>query len=135
MRKKSGTGIFSKTMKQTLILILFALAMPVHGDNSPVKVDPFKLVDPAFSKEIGTALTEIETIKPGQTRRDLLKLFSMDGGLTSRSVTRYLYLRCEAIKVDVTFEKVGDPTEKFPFNPDDKIITISKPYLEWPFLD
>jgi hypothetical protein len=69
-------------------------------------------------------MADIATIKVGQTKKQLLLLFMEDGGLSSPpKYERYIYKRCPCIKVDVGLDDNG------------KIITLSKPYLEEPFLD
>jgi hypothetical protein len=83
---------------------------------------------------IAKSLKEIETVKVGTTRNDLLKVFQEEGGISTRTWRRYVYRECPYIKVDVEFEPVGEP-EKRSQSPKDKIIKISKPFLEWSIMD
>lgn len=83
---------------------------------------------------IAKSLKEIETVKVGMTRGDLLKVFEEEGGISTRTWRRYVYRECRYIKVDVDFEPVGEP-EKRSQSPQDKIIKISKPFLEWSIVD
>jgi hypothetical protein len=83
---------------------------------------------------IAKSLKEIETVKAGMTRGDLLKVFEEEGGISTRTWRRYVYRECRYIKVDVDFEPVGEP-EKPSQSPRDKIIKISKPFLEWSIMD
>jgi hypothetical protein len=80
------------------------------------------------------SLKEIETVKVGMTRGDLLKVFTEEGGISTRRWRRYVYHECPYIKVDVEFEPVGE-TETPSQSPRDKIIKISKPFLEWSIMD
>ncbi len=81
------------------------------------------------------ALNDIGKIKVGMKRRDLDKMFSVDGGISSINPQRFVYEKCDFIKVEVKFRFV-DNGNKFPKNnSEDEIIEISKPYLEHPFAD
>lgn len=84
---------------------------------------------------IAKSLTEMESIKVGMTRADLLKVFKEEGGISTRTWRRYAYRDCPYIKVDVHFEAVGEPAPRFAESPRDKITKISKPFLERSILD
>ena len=84
---------------------------------------------------IAKSLKEIEGIKVGMTRADLLKVFKEEGGISTRTWRRYVYHECPYIKVDVEFEPIGESENKRIQSPRDKIIKISKPFLEWTILD
>jgi len=84
---------------------------------------------------IAKSLKEIESIKVGMTRADLLRVFKEEGGISTRTWRRYAYRDCPYIKVDVEFEPVGKPENKVSQSPKDKIIKISKPFLEWSIID
>lgn len=84
---------------------------------------------------IAKSLREMETVKVGMTRGELLKVFTEEGGLSTRTWRRYVYRDCQNIKVDVEFEPVGDPENKRIQSPLDKITKISKPFLEWSIVD
>jgi len=87
------------------------------------------------TKWIAKSLREIETVKVGMTRADLLKVFKEEGGLSTRTWQRFPYHECPYIKVEVEFEPVGELESKGSYGPRDKIIKISKPFLEWSILD
>lgn len=84
---------------------------------------------------IAKSLKEIEGLKIGMTRADLLKVFKEEGGISTRTWRRYAYRDCAYIKVDVEFEPVGELENKMRQSPEDKIIKISKPFLEWSIMD
>ena len=84
---------------------------------------------------IAKSLKEIETVKVGMTRSDLLRVFQEEGGISTRTSRRYVFRECKYIKVDVEFEPVGEPENKASQSPGDKIIKISKPFLEWTISD
>jgi len=90
---------------------------------------------------IAASLKEMETIKVGMTRADLLKVFTTEGGLSTGLQRTYVYRDCPYIKVDVEFEPVGRPARdlngRVTLEEDrrDKITKISRPYLEWSIMD
>jgi hypothetical protein len=84
---------------------------------------------------IAKSLKEIESVKVGMTRVDLLRVFKEEGGISTKTWRRYVYRDCPYIKVDVEFEPVGDPENKVSQSPRDKIIKISRPFLEWSIMD
>ena len=84
---------------------------------------------------VARSLSEIQTIKVGMTRKDLLKLFTVEGGFSSMAPRKFVFRDCPYIKVDVEFQSVAAPGEQPKEYPDDKIIRISKPYLEQVVLD
>jgi hypothetical protein len=84
---------------------------------------------------IAQSLKEIERVKVGMTRADLLKVFNEEGGISTRTQRRYVYRECPYIKVDVEFEPVGELDNKSVQSPQDKIAKISKPFLEWSIID
>jgi hypothetical protein len=82
---------------------------------------------------ISECIKRIQSIKPGATRAELLKVFTTEGGLSTRSQRTYVYGDCPYIKVDVKFKAVDN--DKFEEKPDDIITEISKPYLQWSIMD
>jgi hypothetical protein len=86
-------------------------------------------------KWVEASLREMETIKVGMTRADLLKVFMEEGGISTRTQRTYVYRHCSYFKVTVEFKPVenergflGDPST-------DKIVKISEPFLQWSVLD
>ncbi len=102
--------------------------------NSFTKISNGRSQTPSC-KCITDALSEVEEIKVGMKRKDLDKIFSIDGGISPVNPQRFVYEKCNFIKVEVKFKFI-DKTNKFPkSNSEDEIIEISKPYLEHPFYD
>lgn len=79
-------------------------------------------------------LPELESIKAGMTRGELLKVFMEEGGISTRTWRRYVYRKCGYIKVDVEFEPAGGKNN-IEEDPANRITKISKPYLELPIMD
>ena len=82
---------------------------------------------------IRDALKEIGELKPGDSRAQLERSFELDGGLNSRTNTRYVFKKCQYIKVEVEFPTTGNGTAAF--SPTDKIVKVSRLYLENPVYD
>lgn len=108
--------------------------------KSPAQVaDESVPMSPALAQErtmwIAKVLRQIGRIKPGMRRKDLLKLFTTEGGLSSRLQRRYVLIECPYIKVDVRFKPASNEHDALGENPEDVIETISRPYLEWSVMD
>ena len=84
---------------------------------------------------VAKSLKEIESVKVGMTRADLLRVLREEGGISTRTWRRYAYRECPYFKVEAEFEPVGEPGDKLSQNPKDKIIKISRPFLEWSIAD
>jgi hypothetical protein len=80
-------------------------------------------------------LPELESIKVGMTRGELLKVFMEEGGISTRTWHRYVYRKCGYVKVDLEFAFESDKDNTLLDRPDDRITKISKPYLEWTVMD
>jgi hypothetical protein len=89
----------------------------------------------AFERRLTSILRDIQTLQVGMTREDLLKKFRPEGGLSTRFQRRYVYGESPYIKVDVKFEPVGAPEDRLAEALEDKIIEISKPFLQWTIID
>lgn len=87
------------------------------------------------SEWLARSLSTIQNIKVGMTRGDLLKLFTVEGGVSNRTTRTYVFRECRYIKVDVGFEPVGMPKDKLTEHMEDRITRISKPYLEQSVID
>ena len=90
---------------------------------------------------LAESLKEIQTIKVGMTRSDLLKIFTTEGGLSTGLNRTFVFRGCSFIKVDVEFEPFGRATRDregrvtLVESDKDVITKISKPYLDWSVVD
>jgi len=86
-------------------------------------------------------LIKMETVKPGMTRAELLKLFGTEGGFSNRLRRRFVSRDCAYFKVDVEFAAVGRPGRDsdgrvtVEEDPRDIIVKISRPYLQFTIAD
>ena len=88
-------------------------------------------VDWEHTQWLNSVLRWTMDIKPGMARRDLLKVFITEGGISMRTQRTYVLKGCSPIHVDVTFSPASNDNDHLTEMPDDKIVTISKPYLDF----
>jgi hypothetical protein len=92
-------------------------------------------IDEEHTKWIDSVLRTIDTIKPGMTRKDLSTVFVTEGGISTRLQRTYVYRQCPFIKVTVQFEATNGLGWDFPEMPNDKIVKISRPFLQYSVMD
>jgi hypothetical protein len=112
------------------IVLLWLAASTALGQENIWPAQHRSDIDLEHTKWVESVMRSIFTIKPGATRKDLLRVFTEEGGLSTRTERTYVYKRCRYIKVDVEFAPVGDLQEGLSEMPADKITTISRPYLD-----
>jgi hypothetical protein len=78
---------------------------------------------------IGKVLHDIEQIRPGMKRKDLLKVFTTEGGISTRSQRTYVYQDCPYVKVTVHFKALEGEFSTPNEDPDDIIESLSQPFL------
>ena len=84
---------------------------------------------------IAKVLRQIGKIKPGMRRKDLLKVFTTEGGISARTQRTYVHTECPYIKVNVRFRVVSNESLDLNEDPDDIIESVSQPYLAWGVID
>jgi hypothetical protein len=114
---------------------LVALAVVQHGNDQELHPTP-RLTPGQYATQstlwLDQNLRRIIQIKPGMTRRDLMKQFESQGGISNRVQETFVYSECQLIQVDVRFYAARYPIVSQERDPDDIIATISQPYLNWP---
>lgn len=124
----------SKTGSMITASLVLVLTVSILPAQSPQKSQ-------GQTEWIAESLKEMQKIKVGMTRADLLKVFTTEGGLSSSLHRTFVYRECPYIKVDVEFEPVGRPARDTDGRvtlveaDEDVISKISKPYLEWMVID
>ena len=91
--------------------------------------------DQERTKWISKTLHRIQKVQPGMRRKDLLNVFTTEGGMSNRLERAYVYSECPYIKVDVRFKPVNDGGNLGKEDPEDVIESISQPYLQWSIMD
>jgi hypothetical protein len=74
------------------------------------KASPIQAFDKDHTAWVAESLKRMQTIKPGMTRTDLLKVFTTEGGLSTGLQRTFVSQDCPYFKVDVEFEAVGRPS-------------------------
>jgi len=87
------------------------------------------------TKWVAKVLRQIKKIEPGMRRRDLLKVFTSEGGFSTRFQHAYVHSECPYIKVNVRFKAANSEGNGVEEEPDDIIESISQPYLAWSVAD
>jgi hypothetical protein len=77
---------------------------------------------------IGRVLRDIEKIGPGMKRKDLLTIFTAEGGLFTRTQRTYVYKDCPYIKVTVHFKALEGESSALDEDPDDTLKSLSQPF-------
>jgi|SRR5947209_15292046 len=113
-----------------LTALAFALTLPAFSNQNKKEARGLQAVR-EHQEWVQKSLTEMETIRVGMTRADLLKVFVEEGGISSRTTETFAYRECPYFKVNVQFEPVGDVHGNDSGSHGDKIVNISKPYLDW----
>lgn len=130
----SATGLLvqqlAEPMDESLLPQWAKSRLQIENESVPV--------GPQFSRErtmwITKVLYQIGKLQPGMRRKDLLKTFTEEGGISTRLAKTYVYPECRLIKVDVRFKAVNDAGNGKE-DPEDLIESISRPYLAWSVMD
>lgn len=113
--------------------IVFAIALLLAATSFAAKQTTD--TDKEHTEWIASVMDSIDTIKPGMTREDLLKVFTTEGGLSFRLHRTYVYKECPYIKVTVEFEAAENPNDGLTEMPSDKIVKVSAPFLQYSVTD
>ncbi|HWY21121.1 MAG TPA: hypothetical protein VNX26_07870 [Candidatus Acidoferrum sp.] len=119
----------------TILALLVVTAAGVPAQEPVVDAPGRGPIDQEHTKWIDHAMRSISTIKPGMTRKNLFTVFTEEGGLSTRTHRRYVYKHCPYIKVDVEFSPVDDMDAGPDEDLQDRIVKISRPYLEYSIAD
>lgn len=130
-------------MKRILILALIGLVMFVYSGRSERKENSnIEFLPKGESSNndcncqfVEESLKKIKEVRVEMTRKDLLEVFSEQGGISTRTQRHYIYKKCPYIKVGVKFKPVGNEKDNLTESPDDKIVEISDPYLQYVVAD
>ena len=87
------------------------------------------------------SLAKMDSIKPGMTREELMKVFTAQSGLSNGLRRTFVSRDCFYFKVDVEFKPVGRPDRDsdgrvtLEQDPRDIIVRVSTPYLNFDVAD
>lgn len=123
------------------LLLFVGNALFGQQPGSPVPITPSITEERAvaanspLTKSITAVIDAVGSIKAGMTRADLLTVFTEEGGLSSRTQRTYVYRLCPYVKVDVEFTPITNPDDHLTELSNDKILKISRPYLQYSIAD
>jgi hypothetical protein len=138
-----GSAEWGQAMVRQL-LVLALLSSAAIGAVISVQVTPRAGQGPSSQDHVAwvaQTLKQMQTIKPGMTRMDLLKVFTTEGGLSIGLRRTFVSRECPYFKVDVEFEAVGHPSRDvngrvtLVEGSQDIIVNISRPYLQFSVTD
>jgi len=90
---------------------------------------------------VAELLKRMQTIKPGMTRKTLLRVFTTEGGLSTGLQRTFVSRDCPYFKIDVEFQAVGRPNRDengrvtLVEGNEDIILKTSTPYLQFSVMD
>jgi hypothetical protein len=127
------------------LFALFLFSIIVIGNSAFVRPTQSASPEPCTQDHevwLTHVMEKMETIKPGMSRFDLLKVFRAEGGPptpTTIGLRRSTFVSqdCPYFKIDVEFEPVARPDLGYGvsgFSPRDNrdvILKVSKPYLQF----
>jgi hypothetical protein len=102
---------------------------------TPSFAQDYSAINREHTQWIASVLRSVQTIKPGMKREQLLRVFTTEGGTSTRLHRTYVYKQCLYIKVSVEFIPVGNPDDHLTEMPGDEIRTISRPFLQYAIVD
>lgn len=129
---------FVKTRYRIVSLLLGTfIGLGMAAGQTPAKLPT---VDQDLTRSIDQVLKDIASVQTGMTRAELLRVFTPEGGLSTRDGQQFVYRRCPYIKVIVNFHKPADADVDWGNAPEeewtrDLIQSISKPFLEYAISD
>jgi hypothetical protein len=120
----------------SLLLVVLVCVGVAVGQNPPKPA----VADQALTRSIDQVLKDVSSVQAGMSRADLLRVFTTEGGISTRDEQRYVYRRCPYIKVRVNFRRPADADDDWGGASEaewtgDIIQSISKPFLEYPIAD
>ncbi|HET9399798.1 MAG TPA: hypothetical protein VFO34_02515 [Candidatus Acidoferrales bacterium] len=130
-------------MKIRFVLGMLMLSF-VAGSGAPARstrAGPQTPCGEEHTAWVGEALKKLETIKPGMTRKELLTVTDIEGGLSTTTQRTYVSRDCPYFKVDVEFSVFGGPKHdsegRLTNREDDRdvIVKVSRPYLQFSIMD
>jgi hypothetical protein len=126
------------------LLTLVLLASAVIGSAAPAANRPSARQEHCLQEHrqwVAQALQKMQSMQTGMTRKDLLEVFTTEGGLATGLQRTYVSRECPYFKVDVEFEAVGRPSRdgegRVTLVEDhrDIIVKISRPYIQFSTMD
>jgi hypothetical protein len=129
-------------IRRLFVLVLFSII--VIGGSASLRPTQSAGPDPCAQDHevwLTHVLEKMDSIKPGMTRGDLLKVFRTEGGLSTGLRRTFVSRDCPYCKVVVEFKPVARADSDHPvfmMSPEDSrdiIVKVSNPYLQFAVAD
>ncbi len=126
------------------LLVLVLLSIIAISASSSVRPTHSASQEPCAQDHdawVTHTLEKMETIKPGMTRGELVKVFTTESGLSTGLHRTFVSRDCSYFKVDIDFEAVGRPSRDedgrvtLVEDSRDIIVKVSRPYLQFGIAD
>ncbi len=117
------------------MIAIFALALVSISAVSPPPPSASSAAAEEHSQWLLKCLLDINTLKVGSTRAEVLKIFTVAGGWSTPRECAYVYRGSRYICVEVVYETALDKDGRTIAASGDKIVKISKPTIEIPPAD
>lgn len=116
------------------VLVCFSMVITIYsaeGQKFESKINQERI------SWVRKCLDDFNGIKLGMTRGQIEKNFPKDGGLYGASCISFTHPDCPYFKIDVEFDFKRNPNDqnRAIISTDDKVIKVSKPYIEYPHFD
>lgn len=98
-----------KLRSLSVITLIFLATIVAVTEPSPVVRAETRQGENQHIDWMKNSLLKIQTIQVGMTRRQLLEVFTTEGGFSIGLQRTYVFRECPYIKVDVGFTAVGRP--------------------------
>jgi hypothetical protein len=123
------------------VVLLSGAAIASSFPNSVTRPARQELCSQEHREWVGQTLQKMQIIKAGMTRKELLEVFMIEGGLSTGLRRTFVSQDCPYFKVDVEFGAVGRPSRdnegRVTLVEDDRdvILQISRPYIQFSIMD
>ena len=97
-----------------------------------VKFDPVAAERWSHWEWIAQCLRRIESVPVGISRDEFQKVFDLERPYGDRYGGKYVFRDCPFIAIDMEFTPTTPDQPKDRYHARDKVVKLSKPYLEWP---
>ena len=132
-----------------IVTVLAVAAVSQSSTKSEAQLKPIPVLVPPQTQTVADGhvawvvetMKRMQTIKSGMTRKELLAVFTEEGGLSTPLRRTFVSRDCPYFKVDVTFQAAGRPDRgqdgRTTLIEDERdiISSISTPYLAWMIID
>jgi hypothetical protein len=126
-----------RTVLQLLAASTLSACHSAKGRGVPAQNEPVS----SHVDWVAQVLKRIQTIRVGMSRDDLMRVFTIEGGLSTGLNRTFVSQDCPYFKIDVTFRRASTQAsgehgmDEFAEFGNDIIESVSRPYLQFSIMD